>query len=369
MHKYLLSGLIVFCFSFNIYAAQEMVPPQALKNPFNVITDGCIKAIAGHLNAEARGCLRACDRRLSVAAWPSEKVFNIEMEKFPDETIEQYRQKVLEGLHQLSQSIQRVKANNDIILHVPATAQGALHEELAQIKNLTGLFMEYRLCSNSFYQQAEWINHKNVLMMLPNLKLLSLPWGHNQESSSAIFDHLKKLQSLQVEAFKLTAEDFVSMSSSITELRLRSCTIWGIPPMEKFTSLRSLSLVETDCYQTVWELFWGRRRQIDKAIPGGLEKLLSPLAPFLEKLDLACIGFDELPACLAAFENLQELDISQNDLSPDALTCLIGLKNLRWVNLAGNRECESQKDLVRQMFPPTVTISYEYTYGAVGLGQ
>jgi len=35
---------------------------------------------------------------------------------------------------------------------------------------------------------------------------------------------------------------------------------------------------------------------------------------------------------------------------------------LRWINLAGNSKCESQKDLVRCMFPEKVTIAFKDTY-------
>ena len=76
---------------------------------------------------------------------------------------------------------------------------------------------------------------------------------------------------------------------------------------------------------------------------------------------------DTLPSCLVSFEKLQELDVSLNNLSPEALRlCLTGLKNLRWINLAVNEQCESQKDRVRSMFPATVTISYDVTYGVAG---
>lgn len=344
MHKILRLSIFILFFSHHSYA-QEPLPQQ--QNPFLSMQENCIKHVADYLDDKSRSALCSCDKLLSKAAWPSAKVFHVKIFR---EFLrgDSYWQSALQMLRILSWTIQSRRANNDMILHLPEGEALFLSEELSSFKNLAGLWMAYVVCTNDFYRQEQMANHKRVLEMLPNLKYLSLPWKYNEPLAPTL-NQLKKLQSLQVKTSKLTAEDFASMSPSIMELRLHDCKMHGIPLMAKFTSLRFLSLVQTYFH--------------------GLEDFLRPLALFLEKLDLAVIEIDTLPACLASFEKLRELDISQNDLSPEALTCLIKLPSLRWINLAGNQQCESHKDLVRKMFPPIVTISYEDTYGAVGFGQ
>ena len=273
MYTKLFCRLIIMGFLFSVYAhcAQEMAQNVPSQNPFNLITDDCIKIIAGNLDAGARSHLRACDRRLSIAVWPSEKVFHIKIAKKSTESEYDYWPKVLKKLRLLNQCIQRVKARNDIILHLPETCVGFfLHEELPSLKNLSGLFMEYALEASDFCRQTQMANHKKVLEMLPNLKHISLPWRYSAPLASTL-DQFKKLQSLQVKLSKLTDEDFASISPTIIELRLRASTILGIPAMKRFTSLRFLSLVQTDF------------DELDEPnIEDGLEKLSVHLHTFLK---------------------------------------------------------------------------------------
>ncbi len=369
MHKRLL--LLILVFAPHSWAMEISAPKEINQNPFDLIPDDCIKRIADQLDANSRGMLRLCCRRFGTAALPTEKEFHITIKQTVDEPEDQYWQMVLHKLYQLDQSIQKVKAHNDIVLHMKVPiADAELPEQLSSIKNLNGLFMEHGLSGNVSCRRTQWTNFKQLLALLPNLKQLSMPYGTAEDRLPSILYQLKRLQCLNVSGYEMKSEDFSLMPSSITELKLHACTIWGIPQLgEKLASLRSLSLVETHCYQYELADFSCGPSFYKQRISDSLEKLLSPLAYSLEKLELSCNELAELPDCLASFEKLQEIDISQNDLSPHSLYCLKRLKNLRRINLAGNRQCESQKDLIDCMFSETVTISYDNTYQPVAFAQ
>jgi len=361
--------LLVFCF---LTASLQSVAMEVVhQNPFDLMTDDTIIGqIADKLDDRARGCFRCCCKRFSNAAWPSKKSFRVTLEKKATEQEDHYWQRVWDQLHRLNEKIQTLHGQNDIILRLPKSNGGLLlPPALALINNLNGLSMGYSLSRNDVYRQAQFINLEGLLMFLPYLNFLSLPWGQKERLPFGI-RRLTRLQSLNIKEYEFTSDDFALLPSSITDLRLHYCTIWGVPQdAEKLTSLRYLSLIQTCYYQDAQIEFAEQPHCIIEEIEDDWDQFLSPFAPSLEKLDLACSDLIALPKCLTSFEKLQEIDLVGNDLKPAALGCLTGLKNLRRVNLGRNSACESQKELVRSMFLPTVTITYENTYATVDCAQ
>jgi len=339
---------MIFVLTARSFAMEMAVPQQAQQNPFDLIThDSVIVQIADQLDVQSCGRLRQTCKRFNNVAWPSESSLNVKIKRKGDQSEEDYWQGVFDRIGCIEAMIKRYQRHNPIILYPHNGLAYSAYQDNPLIKrlsfpvglskiNITGLGI------NSYDVELPML--EKLPEILPNLKMLGLT-GHYRETLPSTLKRLMTLQSLYVFRYKVSSEHLAFVPPSVTTLSLIECDISDIPQtIAQLSSLRSLNL-----------------SQNENLVVEELEKLVR-LAPHLEKLCISNIELEKLPRCLGSFEKLQELDISQNYLKPDALACLTGLINLRWINLAGNSKCESQKDLVRCMFPEKVTIAFKDTY-------
>ncbi len=338
MNKVVFICISLFVWASHIYPMEGIASQEVKKNPFDLITDDhVIRQISDWLDAKSCARMRRTCRRFNNAAWQFDENIIIPMPLCSDEKENDYWKRVFDMVARVDAMIERFKAHNIIILFPQTNAiiHLSLPQELSKTK-IQGLYTDYFCVVPSELDKLPKI--------LPDLKFLALfgrmtyrfPLGF--DSLPLTLQQLKKLETLYVLHIKTTAEDLRRLPASLTSLDLTECEISEIPE----------SIADLKCLQSL--SLWNNNLSVNE-----LEKL-APLASYLKKLCISRLGLEKLPQCLASFEKLQEIDISQNHLSPHSLYCLTRLKNLRRINLAGNRQCESQQDLIKSMFSETVTI-------------
>ncbi len=363
MHKKLSLYFCCIVFSSQSFAAQEPTPmeidepaqQQVQPNPFDLITDdNVIRQISDWLDQQSCGRMRQVCKRFNNAVWQYDKPCEIASKKGQFERQSQYWERVYALIAVAKLQTGRHKANNKIILfprfylnHLSFISPRDSKLYLPELPNPDVDGFRFRC---DFFESAEIEKIPHIFPNFTFLDLIACKNDRKQFSLPTILYKLTNLQTLHVKRYNISLDYIECLPAALNSLNLDDhCLLLGRLDFRKIAHLnclRSLSLKHMELWPHMLDAF-------------------ALLAPNLEKLCISGSGhtfkLEQLLSHLASFEKLKELDISQNDLNPEALTCLTGLKNLRWINLAGNRECESQKDLVRSMFPPTVTISYDAT--------
>lgn len=262
-------------------------------------------------------------------------IFPQEIEERPD--LKKYEGQKIRGLEKALENPKSVKW---------LTLQGGLMSDIGpltipeEIVQLT----ELEVLEIIYYNSIEWTD---ILAKLPNLQTILIIGNEFRPDGIRIGAELAQVANLHTLSFDIffpiEIDEAFSNCQKLTRLWIEECEVKGIEHVSKLIGLEELSLDIEDnedmsCLTALKNL---KRLKLGvrEKVPSWLQKLR------LKTLALLSYKVSELPDWLGEMESLEELDITQSDISE----LPSGFKNLKRLEIV-NTPLTEKKDTLQKRF-------------------